>query len=150
MKLNRSLRALTAPLAWSCAALGVACDSPTDPTPSVWEADLAPTSPAGVAGSIAAATQAGRTEASILIENAEPATTYDWRINRGTCEEEGTIAGGQAVYPELTTDQNGSGTEETSFAELLQDNGAYAARVLLPASGGGGTVVACGELERVR
>jgi hypothetical protein len=146
MNANRLLRALAAPLAWSCAALAGACDSPTDPTPSAWEADLAPATPAGVAGSVAAATQAGRTEASILIENAEPATRYDWRINRGTCEQEGTIAGGQAVYPELTTDENGSATEETSFAELLQDNGEYAARVLLST----GTVVACGELARVR
>lgn len=138
-----------APITLAFVALGTACDSPTDPTPLVWEAELLPRTPAGVSGSVAVLSQAGRTEASILIENAEPATAYDWRINAGSCDDEGTVAGGQAVYPAVTTGAGGSGTEETSFAELLEANGAYAARVVV-AGNGGATVVACGELGRVR
>lgn len=133
--------------AFMLAVLGAACDSATDPGAHAWQAELAPQTSGGVSGTVAAVTQGGRTEASILIEDAEPETTYGWRINAGSCADEGGITGGQAVYPDVTTGATGTGTEETSFAELLDANGSYAARVFQP---GNATVLACGDLERVR
>lgn len=139
-------RTTGAALGFLCLAL--ACSSATDVQLLAWEGDLQPTGPAGPNGSVAMVSQYGRTDASILIEGALADTTYAWRINRGTCAVEGTIVGGAAVYPALTTDEEGTETVDASIPGSLDAGSTYAARVLLPAEAG--NVVACGDLSRVR
>lgn len=134
-------------LALGSASILAACSSPTDTTPLAWEAELSALGPAGPTGSVALLSQYGRTDASIAIEGALPDTTYGWRINAGTCDEEGAILGGQAVYPSLTTDADGEGGRDATIGGSPGASTPYAARLLLPADGG--SVVACGELARV-
>ncbi len=134
-------------LAIGSAAILAACSSPTDTAPLAWEGELSALGPAGPTGSVALLSQYGRTDASIAIEGARPDTTYGWRINAGTCDEEGTILGGQAVYPSLATDADGEGARDASIGGAPGAGTPYAARVLLPADNG--SVVACGELTRV-
>lgn len=125
------------------------CESATEPTIVAWEGELQATPPAAVNGSVAAISQFGRTEASILLTGAEAGATYGWRINSGTCDAEGAVVGGAAVYPALTAGAQGSATENTTFAELLGTDGSYAARVFVTADEEQ-TVHACAELERVQ
>lgn len=129
--------------------LAAGCESAVEPVLLAWEGDLVASSPAGVTGSVAVATQFGRTDASVLISGAQSETTYGWRINTGNCASPGAIVGGQAVYPDLETSAQGSASAETTFAELLEEDETYAARVYLDAGAGAETVVGCADLERV-
>lgn len=134
------------PLAALC--LAAACTSATDVSVSAWEGTLTGIGPSGVSGSVAMVSQYGRTDVSILLSAALPDTTYGWRINRGTCTDEGDLLGGLAVYQDLDTNSEGTVSRETTLSAVPQPGGSYAARVLLPS--GTGQVVACGELARVR
>jgi hypothetical protein len=133
-----------------CTALALACGSATDPVLLAWEGDLEPAGPGGVSGSVGVASQYGRTEASILIEGGQPEATYQWRINEGGCAAAGEVIGGRAVYPELTTQTGAAVSADATIAGMLDGDTPYAARVLVAGTGGGESVIACGELERIR
>jgi hypothetical protein len=125
-----------------------ACSSTTAPQVTQWEGLLSPVLPHTVGGSGAAVTQFGGTQASIQIEEGESETTYQWRVNEGTCQEPGPIQGGVASYPPLLTTPSGSSTASASLAEIFESGDRYAIQVFLSTEAGV-EVVACGELEEV-
>jgi len=145
--LSRNTAAVRSLLGTSLAILlggpGVSCSSSTGPLLTRWEAHLLPVFPATVEGQAAAVTQFGRTEASVQIGEAEPETEYGWRINAGTCEEEGEMQGGLASYPPMTPGPGGTATSDAVLAEVFRAKDSFAVRVFLQESG---TVVSCGEL----
>jgi hypothetical protein len=98
---------------------------------------------------VAAVTQFGRTEASIHITDAEPDSTYSWRIDAGTCDASGKTQGGVATYPLLTPGASGSAATDAVLAAVFRPDHDFAARVILQGPGGAETVVACGVLEEM-
>ena len=133
-----------------CTALAAACGPATAPVVLAWEGDLTPNGPSGVSGSAAVVSQYGRTEMSILIQDAEAGATYEWRINEGGCGAAGDLVGGLAIYPDLTVQMGSSASANGNMGGMLDEDGIYAARVLGTSAAGGEIVVACGELARVR
>ena len=130
--------------------LVVGCESSIEPTLTTWEGNLAPVFPSTVAGQVAAVSQFGRTQASIQIMEADPEVTYGWRINSGTCEQEGLIRGGVAAYEPLYPGDLGSDEASAVLGVVFRDGETLAARVYRPDGDSGETVVACGELEQTR
>ncbi len=122
-----------------------ACASGTEPEIYAWEGELVGTPGNPLNGNVAVISQFGRTEVSIQIEGGEPAATYAWRINEGTCAQEGDLLGGAASYPDLETNGEGTATANNTLAGSLRPDGGFAARVLADA-----VVSACGELRQVR
>jgi hypothetical protein len=114
---------------------------------ALWSADLQPTSPGGVKGSLGALVQGGVTQASITLSFGDPGVTYVWRISSGDCASEGALFGGRAVYSALTAGDSGTGEAEASIAGELSSGASYAARIAESSTGGTGQVLACGELR---
>ena len=136
-----------------CTAVAAACGPATAPVVLAWEGDLNANGPGGVSGSVAVVSQYGRTEMSILVEGAETGATYRWRVNQGGCGAsgaEGELVGGAATYPAITIQTGSSASANANTGGMLDEDGAYSARVLHTTAASGETVVACGELERVR
>ncbi|MCG6957569.1 MAG: hypothetical protein LJF04_16385 [Gemmatimonadetes bacterium] len=75
-----------------------------------------------------------------------PGATYVWRISSGDCSSEGNIFGGRAVYQALTAGDRGTAEAAASIAGELSSGAGYAARIAEESAGGGGQVLACGEL----
>jgi len=133
-------------LVLSLALLLPGCDSPTEPTATLWEGTLAAVPPATVVGSAAAVAQFGRTLASLGIRMATEGVTYGWRIETGTCQAPGQIQGGEAMYPLLTADEVGVADADAVVAGLLRSGSSYVVRVLRDPGGSGEQAVACGQL----
>jgi hypothetical protein len=130
--------------------LMVACSSPTKVRVTKWEGTLVPTPPSMLTGQVAAVSQFGRTEISILLEDAEAGTSYGWRVESGDCQEDGLIQGGLAQYPFLVPAEGGTGSAHTAIPGMFDPDGEYAARVFLPGDGGAEQVLACAELHPVQ
>ena len=126
-----------------------ACQSTTAPVITTWSGDLTPEPPHFVSGRVAAVTQFGRTQISLQMEEGEPGLDYRWRVNAGTCQQEGEIQGGPASYPPLTPSEPGTASGETTVAEIFRSGDAYAARIFLE-NGGSEEIVACGELSQTQ
>jgi hypothetical protein len=122
------------------------CDSATEPITTFWEGTLVPVLPATVGGRVSALTRAGRTQATILIEDAEPGVPHAWRIEKGTCEAPGALQGGIGSYPELLPDQAGTASADTSIPDLFRSGESFAARVIRSPEGGPTETVACAQL----
>ncbi len=125
------------------------CGSATEPVLTTWEGELSPRPPGFIEGQVAAVTQFGRTQASIQIRNGNPDVVYTWRINAGTCDQEGLIQGGLASYQPLTPGEGGTAEANAVLDAVFRPGDQFAARVLRP-DGGSETVVACGTLEQTR
>jgi hypothetical protein len=149
--LLRTTRARGA-VAWVVAGalLMAGCSSPAEVSVFKWEGTLAPTPLSNITGRVAAVTQFGRTETSILIEDAEMGTTYGWRIDSGDCQGSGVIQGGPAQYPPLVPGEAGIVSGKTTLSEVLNADGKYAARVFRPTEDGPEEIMACGELHLVQ
>ncbi|MFH1764700.1 MAG: hypothetical protein ABIF09_10955 [Gemmatimonadota bacterium] len=126
------------------------CSSPTEISVLKWEGTLAPTPLSIITGRAAAVTQFGRTETSILIEDAEMGTTYGWRIDSGDCQGSGVIQGGPAQYPPLVPGEAGIVSGKTTLSEVFKADGEYAARVFRPGDDGSEEIMACGELHSIQ
>jgi hypothetical protein len=130
--------------------LVVACSSPTKVGVAKWEGTLVPTPPSTLTGQIAAVSQFGRTEISVLLEDAEAGTTYGWRVNSGDCQGDGSIQGGAAQYPYMVAGEGGTVSAQAVIARIFKPDEEYAARVFLPNDGEPEEVLACGELHAVQ
>lgn len=128
-----------------CFGFLTGCASATGPRATQWEGDLIPVSPGGVAGTVAAVAQAGRTQVAVEIRQAVPDRTYGWRMTEGTCQSEGTLVGGVALYPPMTPDPSRTASAEAGVPGELSPGGRYAVRVFT-GEGGGEAVVACADL----
>ena len=147
-KLHGSSRRLI--LLASPALLVLACTSVTAPLFTSWEGTLQPIFPNVEGGRVAAVTQFGRTQASILFQEGDPEITYGWRINAGTCQEEGEIQGGRAAYPPLVPSEVGSTSAEVTLSTEFKNGRQFSGRVYIQGAGGSDQVVACGELEQIQ
>ena len=125
------------------------CSTGTEPLYTFWEGDLSPVPPANVTGTVVAVTQFGRTEASVEIRLGQPESLYGWRIDSGTCEQDGLLQGGIASYPLMETDEAGAATEDALLSNKFRPGNRYAARIYRPLEGGEQEVVACGDLTEV-
>ena len=132
-------------LAW--VFLVAACGGPTEPRLTKWEGSLVPVPPSTITGQLAAVSQFGRTEISLLLEDAEVGTPHGWRVDSGDCQQYGSIQGGPAQYPPLMPAEGGTGSAHTAIAGMFDPDGEYAARVFLPGEGTAEEVLACGELH---
>ena len=130
--------------------LVAACSSPTKVRVTRWEGSLVPDPPSTITGQVAAVSQFGRTEISVLLEDAEMGTTYGWRVDSGNCQGSGSIQGGPAQYPFLVPGEGGTVSGQTAIAQVFNPDQDYAARVFLPGDGGSEEVLACGELHPVQ
>jgi hypothetical protein len=131
----------------ACASFAGACDSTTEPVTTFWEGNLSPVLPATVTGRVVALTQAGRTQANIVMEGGEPGVLHTWRISTGTCASEGTLQGGAALYTELLPSSGGSASGNAALSELFRSGQTFAARVFRSPEGGVDELVACGSLQ---
>lgn len=145
---SRRLPACLAAAAILLAAAG-ACSDATEPEQSVWQGELQPLPPATVGGSVAVASRFGRSETSILIKDALPGTTYNWRIRAGSCTAAGDVVGGGAVYPALSPGGSGEAGAETTLSRQLDPQETYAAWVFDGTDGDPGEPAACGQLLRL-
>jgi hypothetical protein len=123
------------------------CSDSSAPIFTFWEGPLEPVRSSFLSGRVVAVTQHGRTDAGITIQDGDPGTTYGWRIDSGTCDQQGAIQGGTAVYPPLLPSQGGSASAETTISALFRSGKQFSARVFLSGEGGSDEVVACGDLE---
>lgn len=128
-----------------CFALLTGCASATGPRVTLWEGDLVPASAGGVTGTVAAVAQAGRTEVAVEIRQAVPDRTYGWRLTEGTCQNEGALVGGVALYPPMTADPSRTASAEAAVPGELSPGERYAVWVFTGGNGGE-QVVACADL----
>lgn len=148
MKPDRTaeIRRLSRPITgFAIALLAAGCGDATGPLVTTWQATFSATLAQPLSGRAAALTQAGRTQATISIENADPDTEYDWRINRGSCGAPGALLGGTASYPPLLTGTGGSASAEAALSELFQPGDTFVVRVLTAA----GSEVSCATLVQI-
>ena len=125
------------------------CSSSTGPLLTLWEGNLSPLPPSHLSGQVAAITQFGRTEVSIDIRMAEPGTVYTWRVESGTCQGEGVIQDGPAVYPDLMPGEGGTDSEQVFLSSLFKPGSQLAVKVFDSVGGSGGEMVSCGELVEI-
>lgn len=133
------------------AALGLvlatgACDTTTEPITTFWEGALTPVLPGTVSGRVVALTRAGRTQASIVIEDADAEVPHRWRISEGDCASEGELQGGTATYTELVPSSGGTASGDAVLSNLFRSGQTFAARVIRTPDGGPDVLVSCGEL----
>jgi hypothetical protein len=115
--------------------------------PTAWQGQLAPTTLEDVGGSVAAAYQGVSIEAGLDLHGA-PNTSYGWQINRGTCAAPGQMVGGRGSYPDVNTNDIGTGRLERTFINSsLNDGGAYHAVLVRAADRT--VILACGALEQL-
>ncbi len=126
-----------------------ACSDSTGPVFTLWEGDLQPLPTSTLEGSVAAASQFGRTEASIELRQAEAGATYGWRIESGSCQAPGEIQAGPAVYPPMTADEAGTASEDAVIGVVFKSNSRIIARVFRTLGAGGEEILACGEFREI-
>lgn len=119
-----------------------------EPEVTRWQAELVSIPPALERGTVAVVSLSDRSEAGIAITGGEVGVTYAWNIRSGSCDSEGTIFVGEAVYPLLTPGSLGEDEVEQVLAQPLNRNDDYAARIYRVTEADERTPVACGELER--
>lgn len=112
-----------------------------------WQTDLEPIPPAGVTGSVALISRSDRSEVSIALTGGEAGVAYAWNVRTGSCQGQGSVLGGLAIYPGLVADETGEDDETTVISPTLH-NGSFAAW-LFEVAGDDEIPVACGELEQV-
>jgi hypothetical protein len=139
-------KTLSVPVLFFVALCLSSCGDAKGPLLTLWEGDLAPIPPSQISGDVAAVTQFGRTEVEISIRLAEPGTIYTWRIESGTCQSEGVIQDGPAMYPQLEASEGGNASENTILASLFRRGSVLAAKVFRPDGGAGEELVSCGML----
>jgi hypothetical protein len=127
-----------------------ACTSVTAPLFTSWEGTVQPIFPSTVGGRVAAVTQFGRTEASIVMEEGEADVVYRWRINAGSCQEEGAIQGGLAAYPPLVVSEVGSSSADVTLNTEFENGDQFAARIYIQEEGGSNEVIGCGNLDQIQ
>ena len=127
-----------------------ACTSVTAPLVTSWEGTIQPIPPNTLRGRAAAVTQFGRTRTSIVVERGDPEVTYGWRIDSGSCQEQGEIQGGGAAYPFLEPSEVGTASADVTLATQFKNGKQFSARVFVEAAGGADEVVACGELVQLQ
>jgi len=136
------------------AAAIFACDSSTEPDPTVytWEAALAGQGEfAEVTGTVEV-TSGQNFSAKVKITNAEPQSEYSWHVAAGTCDEPGNKVGSATSYAKIQTNASGTGEAQSTVSATLDPEGEYIAEVFFVEEGEGEeddviVVVACGELE---
>lgn len=124
----------------------IACSTGTEPVFTLWEGNLSPVPPSQVSGNAAAVTQFGRTEVSIQIRFGDPGAGYTWRVESGTCQGEGTIQDGPAVYPPLTASEAGTDSQNIFLSSLFRSGSQFAVKVFSSDGGAAETMVSCGSL----
>lgn len=130
----------------AAAALG-GCDNSTAPVVTTWRATLVPVLPYTVSGRAAALTQAGRTQISITIEDADAEVPHAWRVESGTCADPGDLQGGLASYPTLVPSMAGAAEAEASIASIFRSGQSLIVRVIRSPEGGPAETAACAQLE---
>ena len=126
-----------------------ACSDAILPQLTTWEGSIEPMRPGAPRGSLAALSQAGRTNTSLQLTLGQAGTTYAWRIQSGSCTEPGETVGGRAAYPTMVPGPDGSATDDTSLSRELSPDGTYAGWIYV-VSGEEETAVSCGDLLRTR
>jgi hypothetical protein len=117
---------------WSVGTLLSACVGPVAPQQTIWEADLVATGEfVGLTGSAAAVAEEARrrTEASIRIDGGPPSSVLPWRIRAGPCLVGGDVHGSPVSYPDLTTNELGSGSVDTVLPQALRAGRTYSVEV---------------------
>lgn len=128
----------------------LACTSSVEPLLTRWEGSLLPVSPGGVFGEIAAVTQFGRTQVSILVQGGQTGISHGWRIDSGNCQESGAIQGGAGQYPPLVPGEDASASADAVLAALFRAEEEYSARVFVSGEGGAEQILACGNLRLIQ
>lgn len=119
------------------------------PVPVAWEGDLFSIGgvPTQVAGSVAALSQGSRARASIQITDAEPDTTYEWLVRRGTCgAPSSAIVGGRASYPPLTASASGAASADALLPEAMLSGSEFHGALF---AAGESEPFACADLHQV-
>lgn len=124
-----------------CVDLGINDDRLT----TIWNAQLNP-EPAypGVSGTAAALSEGTGTQASILLQGAEPGASYTWGLWLGTCEGPDQQIGPDTDYPELVAGELGEATQDTRVGPRLSLDQSYHVQVRLNVTDA--SRVACGDL----
>ena len=82
-----------------------------------WKATLAARNGSQVEGTAdVKAKSADSTAMDIEIKKATASTSYAWHIHNGNCAANGSVVGTPSAYPELKTDDKGSGDIEVTLA----------------------------------
>jgi len=121
--------------------------TPQDTEVTAWEAQLIPgLSRPDLAGQVAAAVQAGGTDAGIGITGAAPGDVHTWGLWAGTCTATGNLIGLGEDYPTLAVSDSGKATAETHLGPRLSADSSYHAE--LRESATDTTRIACGNLQK--
>lgn len=100
-----------------------------------------------VTGDAAAVTQFGETQASVLLSGLEPDTEFRWFLRTGPCDGGGEPVVHPSVFPELSTDSTGDGTQEARWGGELEDDAEYSVD-LFDGSVEDGERLACADLRQ--
>lgn len=118
--------------------------SPTQPSHSAWEAQIAGVGEyAALSGYAAVASQFGGADVFVELTGVGGAK-FTWRIVRGSCSEPGSGLGSAASYPELEIPEAGTASVKYRLNQMLEIEGGYALVVRATDS----EVAACGDLRR--
>jgi hypothetical protein len=126
----------------ACADLGVNDERQT----TLWNTDMQPEPAfAGLSGQAAAVSQISGTDATILLQGAQPTTEFAWGLRLGTCASPGQQIGPDNDYPEMVADDQGGATADAALGPMLRLDESYHIEARMPDSEGR-TRVACGDL----
>lgn len=146
---SRSLSLLPVLAGLLAAGLTAGCRDLVAPQSTAWEGELQAIGAEQLQGSVAIVSRSGRSETSIQIDQAEPGATYNWRVRSGSCQVQGAVIGGEAVYAALVANSTGTAEGGAILSRELDADGAYAAW-LSQNTGVEDVLVACGDILRLR
>jgi hypothetical protein len=132
-------------LALLCLAGCVDLTSNDDRITTIWNAELAAEPEYPDFTGLAAALSGPRgTEATILLQGAEPGAVHTWALRLGSCTSPGQQIGPDTDYPELVAEGGGEATEDALLGPMLSRDNTYhvEARATAPDS----ARVVCGDL----
>lgn len=124
-----------------CVDLGIEDDRLT----TLWNTELSPEPDfPGLTGQAAAVSQTDGTLASVLLQGAEPGTSYAWGLRLGACASPEQQIGPDSNYPELVVDDLGEATQNARLGPRLSLEQSYHVQVRVSTTDP--SRVACGDL----
>ncbi len=121
--------------------------APSEPDITVWSAQLTPAAGyPGLSGEAGAVSDLNGTDATILIEGAEPGAVHTWHIRSGSCANPQERLGPASDYPDLQVGLQGSATADTRLGPRLNSAGTY--HVEVQAGPDDASRITCGNLVR--
>ena len=119
-----------------------------EPIPAAWIANLQPKETDSPLTGFASMSilASGQSRANLTISNAIPATSHDWRIRMGSCDDPGQPLGPESAYPRLDVYEDGRASGTATLEQRLANDQKYS--ISVSRWGDDPVEIACGDFAR--